>query len=92
MSQVLEEALRVRQDTESAMEDLRAECGLNETSNMKQCLRVLLQRLSASPQIQSIGIQNQQGVISDYTYLYKKKINYELFFTNNTFYIIKNIY
>jgi hypothetical protein len=62
MSQTLEVALKVRQDADAAMEDLRAECGLGDTANMKQCLRVLLQRLSASPQVNSMAIRNEHGV------------------------------
>ncbi|PNF41601.1 hypothetical protein B7P43_G11116 [Cryptotermes secundus] len=62
MSQTLEVALKVRQDADAAMEDLRAECGLGDTANMKQCLRVLLQRLSASPQVNSMAIRNEHGL------------------------------
>jgi hypothetical protein len=62
MSQTLESALKVRQDADAAMEDLRTECGLGDTANMKQCLRVLLQRLSASPQVNSMAIRNEHGV------------------------------
>jgi len=62
MSQALESALKVRQDTDAAMEDLRTECGLGDAANMKQCLRVLLQRLSASPQVSSMAIRNEHGV------------------------------
>jgi hypothetical protein len=62
MSQTLEAVLKIRQDADAAMDDLRAECGLGETANMKQCLRVLLQRISASPQVNSLAIQNEHGV------------------------------
>jgi hypothetical protein len=62
MSQTLEAALKIRQDADAAMEDLRTECGLGDTANMKQCLRVLLQRLAASPQVNSMAIQNEHGV------------------------------
>ncbi|XP_066997278.1 inactive phospholipase C-like protein 2 isoform X2 [Anabrus simplex] len=62
ISQGLDEAQKVRQDTENAMDELRTECGLNEAANMKQCLRVLLQRLSASPQISHMAIQEHQGL------------------------------
>jgi hypothetical protein len=62
MSQGMESALKVRQDADAAMEDLRTECGLGGASNMKQCLRVLLQRLSASPQVSSMAIRNEHGV------------------------------
>ncbi|KAF4530270.1 hypothetical protein B566_EDAN007311 [Ephemera danica] len=52
----VDDVLKARQDVEAAMDELRAECGLNEAANMKQCLRVLLQRISASPQVSSIII------------------------------------
>jgi hypothetical protein len=48
------------------MGDLRTECGLGDTANMKQCLRVLLQRLSASPQVNSMAIHDEHGVSIDF--------------------------
>jgi hypothetical protein len=56
------EVLRVRQDVEVAMEALRADCGLSEAVNMKQCLRVLLHRLSSNPQVAAISIEEFDGV------------------------------
>ena len=75
ISPAVEEGLKVLQDVDSAMEDLRIECGLGETANMKQCLRVLLQRLSASPQVNSMAIQDDHGVririvISGFIYVF----------------------
>ncbi|KAK7793999.1 hypothetical protein R5R35_003961 [Gryllus longicercus] len=62
ISQEVEEAIKVRQDTENAMDDLRTECGLSDAANMKQCLRVLLQRLSACQQVQNISIHERGGL------------------------------
>ena len=42
----LQEAARLRQGAALALLELRAECGLPVTANIKQCLRVLLQRLA----------------------------------------------
>jgi len=56
------EVLRVRQDVEVAMEALRSDCGLSEAVNMKQCLRVLLHRLSTSPHVSAISIEEFDGV------------------------------
>ncbi|KDR21266.1 Inactive phospholipase C-like protein 2 [Zootermopsis nevadensis] len=61
-SQTLEAALKIRQNADAAMEDLRAECGLGDTANMIQCLRVLLQRLSASPHVNSMTIHDEHGL------------------------------
>nr|CAD7404918.1 unnamed protein product [Timema cristinae] len=58
----LEEAQKVRLDTETAMDELKAECGLGEMANMKQCLRLLLQRLWACPQIMGISLIDQNGL------------------------------
>nr|CAD7440840.1 unnamed protein product [Timema bartmani] len=58
----LEEAQKVRLDTETAMDELKAECGLGEMANMKQCLRLLLQRLWACPQIMGISLVDQNGL------------------------------
>ncbi|KAG8234834.1 hypothetical protein J437_LFUL015148, partial [Ladona fulva] len=51
MSPSVTEAMRVRYEADSSMDDLRTECGLSSIANMKQCLRVILQRLSACPQL-----------------------------------------
>jgi hypothetical protein len=61
-SQTLEAAVKIQQNADAAMEDLRTECGLDDTANMKQCLRVLLQRLSACPQVNSMAIHDEHGV------------------------------
>ncbi|XP_065351230.1 inactive phospholipase C-like protein 2 isoform X1 [Cloeon dipterum] len=58
----LMDVLRARQDVEVAMEALRADCGLNEAANMKQCLRVLLHRLASCPHISAVSIEDFEGV------------------------------
>ena len=60
------EAKRARVDADRAMEEFRLECGLNETSNVKQCLRVLLQRLSASTEVQGFSLIEENGVSDSY--------------------------
>ncbi|XP_046407217.1 inactive phospholipase C-like protein 2 isoform X1 [Ischnura elegans] len=62
MSSGLMEAMRVRYEAEGAMDDLRTECGLSAIANIKQCLRVILQRLSACPQVNSVSIQEINGL------------------------------
>lgn len=62
MSHLLEEGLKIRHDSEAAMDELRFECGLSEAANMKQCLRVLFQRLTTDPQVVSVGIKDDHGV------------------------------
>ncbi len=41
------EAVRARQNVSQSLFELRAECGLPVTANIKQCLRVLLLRLAS---------------------------------------------
>ncbi|XP_049845650.1 inactive phospholipase C-like protein 1 isoform X2 [Schistocerca gregaria] len=58
----MEDALRLRTEAEMAMDELRYECGVDETANMSHCLKVLLQRYEATPQITNVSITSQNGL------------------------------
>ena len=45
------EASKARSNVAQALFELRSECGLPLTANIKQCLRVMLQRLANCPDV-----------------------------------------
>ncbi|XP_045027920.1 inactive phospholipase C-like protein 1 isoform X2 [Daphnia magna] len=52
------EASRARNNVAQALFELRSECGLPITANVKQCLRVLLQRLANCPEVVSCQLSS----------------------------------
>ncbi|XP_076033546.1 inactive phospholipase C-like protein 1 isoform X2 [Oratosquilla oratoria] len=58
----LMEAEHSEQSVEGAWADLQDECGLENTANMKQCLRVTVSRFLASPGVKSLAIVEDNGV------------------------------
>jgi len=52
------EANRARSNVAQALFELRSECGLPFTANIKQCLRVLLQRLANCPDVRSCQLSS----------------------------------
>ncbi|XP_046458108.1 inactive phospholipase C-like protein 1 isoform X2 [Daphnia pulex] len=53
------ESSRARNNVAQALFELRSECGLPITSNVKQCLRVLLQRLANCPEVVSCQLSSE---------------------------------
>lgn len=56
------EASRARSNVAQALFELRSECGLPITANIKQCLRVLLQRLANCPEVISCQLSSENVV------------------------------
>jgi hypothetical protein len=56
------ESSRARSNVAQALFELRSECGLPITSNVKQCLRVLLQRLANCPEVVSCQLSSENVV------------------------------
>lgn len=56
------EASRARNNVAQALFELRSECGLPITANVKQCLRVLLQRLANCPEVVSCQLSSDNVV------------------------------
>ncbi|EFX86832.1 hypothetical protein DAPPUDRAFT_207590, partial [Daphnia pulex] len=56
------ESSRARNNVAQALFELRSECGLPITSNVKQCLRVLLQRLANCPEVVSCQLSSENVV------------------------------
>lgn len=57
------EASRARGGIAQSLFELRSECGLALTANIKQCLRVLLQRLANCSEVVKCQI-NSENVVS----------------------------
>ena len=56
------ESSRARNNVAQALFELRSECGLPITTNVKQCLRVLLQRLANCPEVVSCQLSSENVV------------------------------
>ena len=56
------EASRARSNVAQALFELRSECGLPLTANIKQCLRVLLQRLANCPDVVNCQLSSENVV------------------------------
>jgi hypothetical protein len=56
------ESSRARNNVAQALFELRSECGLPITSNVKQCLRVILQRLANCPEVVSCQLSSENVV------------------------------
>lgn len=56
------QAMKWRSDVSEAMCRVRAECGLGDTANIKQCVRVLIQRLASSADVTGLALREEDGL------------------------------
>ncbi|CAM1332324.1 Uncharacterised protein g10843 [Pycnogonum litorale] len=58
---VFKESHKTRIEVDRAITELRTECGLPETANIKQCLRVIVTRLCSSHDVTDVKLVEENG-------------------------------
>ena len=54
--------MKWRADVTDSMARLQSECGLGDTANIKQCVRVIIQRLASAHDITGLALSEEDGV------------------------------
>ena len=54
--------MKWRADVTDAMASLQSECGLGDTANIKQCVRVIIQRLASAHDVTGLVLREENGV------------------------------
>ncbi|XP_037070836.1 inactive phospholipase C-like protein 1, partial [Pollicipes pollicipes] len=56
------QAMKWRSDVADAMSRLQSECGLGDTANIKQCVRVIIQRLANAADVTALALKEEDGL------------------------------